>query len=627
MLKSKRSMILNNITEALEKTPLQMKYLVDFMLIMVSYWLSYYIRFEGSVPANEGAVFIKTLPVFIVGFLVCDFSFGLARGMWRYVSVRDLEKILGFILAGNGLSIISGLIAIPDLTAKIPRSIYVLNSILLFLTISGARIFYRRLFEASRGAKRENALIIGDQDIAASLQASILKDSRHQFKIAGFITFDEKRLGNTINAAPVLGLLNDLPGIVKEKDIRYVFIAVDAASNSEMKNIIRMAQESGALVRVVPTLFDMAGGKFSLKDLREVKFEDYLEREPVEFNMRALKKEFYQKRIFVTGGGGSIGSSICREIIGFAPAELIILDISENNLFNISCQLKDICKKEKLSRVEISYKIGDVHNTSLLQSLFKSSKRIDYVIHAAAHKHVPLSELNPAQTIITNIEGTSNLVEAASQHKVGKFVYISTDKAVEPVSVMGATKRVGEFLIKAAAKDSSSKTRFMSVRFGNVIGSSGNVIEIFTEQLLKGKPLTITDPNMERYFMSLNEATRLILQAVSMGEGGETFVLDMGKPVKIKDLAYDIALFYGKHLKDDDIVYTGKREGERLSEALFNKDEATTRTHSKKIFKAEETVDIKGLQEKIGKLCRLSRDCKEKESVDGLFSLVSSRDH
>lgn len=626
MLKIERSIIFKNLKGAVEKRSLQLKYLADFLLIMASYWAAYFIRFEGSIPVAQLATLTKSLPVFTVGFIVCDIYFGLAKGMWRYVSIRDLERIAGFVLAGNGLSIISGLAILPEVVTRIPRSIYIINSFLLFLGISGARVVYRVFFEAAKRLKgrKENILIIGDQDIAASLQSSILKDQYYQFKMVGFITFDRNRLGSTINAIPVIGLLEEVPNLVKQHNIKYIFIAIDSASNTEMKKIIRVAQQSGATVRIVPTILDVVNGRFSLRDLREVRFEDYLDRKPVEFDMERIKEEFYKKTILVTGGGGSVGSSICKEVVKLKPDRLIVLDIAEHNLFCTSSLLEDICKNENLFSTERVYKIIDINDKTALNNLFKTYQSIDYVIHAAAHKHVPLSEVNPLPTIMVNVYGTFNLITTASQFEVKKFVYISTDKAVEPISVMGATKRLGELLIKSVSEDHSIQTKFMAVRFGNVIGSSGNVVEIFTRQLQRGEPLTITDPGMERYFMSLDEATKLILQAISMGEGGEIFVLDMGKPLKIKELAYDIALFYGRHLKGKDIIYVGKRKGERLTEKLFSEEEKKVPTSSAKIFKAEQDLDTEGLVEKIEELSKISQEGNETKSLEYLFSLVCS---
>lgn len=626
MLKIERSIIFKNLKGAVEKRSLQLKYLADFLLIMASYWAAYFIRFEGSIPVAQLATLTKSLPVFTTGFIVCDIYFGLAKGMWRYVSIRDLERIAGFVLAGNGLSIISGLAVLPEVVTRIPRSIYIINSFLLFLGISGARVVYRVFFEAAKRLKgrKENILIIGDQDIAASLQSSILKDQYYQFKMVGFITFDRNRLGSTINAIPVIGLLEEVPNLVKQHNIKYIFIAIDSASNTEMKKIIRVAQQSGATVRIVPTILDVVNGRFSLRDLREVRFEDYLDRKPVEFDMERIKEEFYKKTILVTGGGGSVGSSICKEVVKLKPDRLIVLDIAEHNLFCACSLLEDICKNENLFSTERVYKIIDINDKTALNNLFKTYQRIDYVIHAAAHKHVPLSEVNPLPTIMVNVYGTFNLITTASQFEVKKFVYISTDKAVEPISVMGATKRLGELLIKSVSEDHSIQTKFMAVRFGNVIGSSGNVVEIFTRQLQRGEPLTITDPGMERYFMSLDEATKLILQAISMGEGGEIFVLDMGKPLKIKELAYDIALFYGRHLKGKDIIYVGKRKGERLAEKLFSEEEKKVPTSSTKIFKAEQDLDTEGLVEKIEELSKISQEGNETKSLEYLFSLLRS---
>ncbi|MFC1806927.1 polysaccharide biosynthesis protein [Candidatus Omnitrophota bacterium] len=623
VVKDKKSRIVSNILAPIKERLLFVKYLIDFILIICCYWLSYFIRFEGAIPPEMMHVFKITTLIFVFGFVVCDFSFGLAKGIWRYVSIRDLEKVLAFILAGNGLTLIIGFVVVHEYVTRVPRSIYIINSFLLFFGISGARVLHRVLYEYFKGFKKEhqNVLIVGDRDIAASVQHSILKDQGSQFRISGFITFNKNNLGSTINATPVIGMLKDVPRLVKDNNVQYIFIAVDLASTNEMRKIIKTAQQTGATVRITPTMFDIVHGKFSLNDLREIKFEDYLDRKPVRFEIDKIKDEFEKRSVLVTGGGGSIGSSICRELLRLRPSQLIIVDISENNLFKISCELSETCKKYRLGGVDIVCRILDIRNNASLDNIFSSYKP-DYVIHAAALKHVPLSEENVIEAISTNVCGTLNLIAHARKFSVKKFIYISTDKAVEPISIMGATKRVGELMVKASSEEPGEVTKFIAVRFGNVIGSSGNVIESFIEHLQQGKQICLTDARMERYFMSLNEATKLIIQSISAGSGGEIFVLDMGSPVKIKDLAYDMALYYGKHLKDSDIVYTGKRKGEKIKEKLLSAGEIKKKTIFDKILKVEEKLMVKDLDRKVEELCACIAKHDEKAAKKSLFSIV-----
>lgn len=613
----------DSLSSPFNKILLWVKYLIDTALVILSYWLSYVIRFEGEIPAESFVLFKKTIVIFAVCFFLCDYFFGLAKGIWRYASLRDIEKTGVFVLVSNALSICMAFLLLHSAIVKIPRSVYIINFFILFLSLSGVRLSYRIIFDKLKylNKTRENVLIVGDQDIAASLQYTILKNDSHQFRIIGFITFQKHRVGDTINAIPVIGTIGDITPLVKEKNIRYIFIAVDNASNEEMKKIIKISQATGAFVRMAPSVVDLVDGKFTLKGLREIKFEDYLDRKPVTFDVEKIKDTFYGKTIMVTGGGGSIGASICKELLKFSPRKLIVLDISETNLFRISYDLTHREDATAPGETEILCKIVDVRSKQALDKIF-SAHSVEYVIHAAALKHVCLCERNPIEAILTNVCGTLNMMRCAVEFGVKKFGYISTDKAVDATSLMGATKRTGELLIKTFSNNATATTKFMAVRFGNVIGSSGNVIEIFTQQLQKGERLTITDPQMSRYFMSLDEATKLILQAISLGEGGEIFVLNMGNPVKIKDLAYDIALFYGKHLKEDDIVYTGKREGEKISEELFNNREKKLPTIFTKIFKVEEDLNLEGVLEQIQHVCESGLHYDEEATKRLLFALI-----
>ncbi|MBP7087699.1 MAG: polysaccharide biosynthesis protein [Candidatus Omnitrophica bacterium] len=602
---------------------LSVKYFIDLVLIITSYWLSYLVRFEGIVPVEEVLIFKESLLTFVLGFLICDLLFGLTRSIWRYTSLQDIENIGFFVLSGSGLSVLIGLIFFPKEIANVPRSIYIINFFFLFFGISGTRLSYRILFDQWRKIKKgkENVLIVGDQNIGVSLQQSILQDRTHQFNIVGFITLVKSRIGNTVNATPIIGLPEDIPSIAKNEDIKCIFIALDSASNEEMKKVIKISQNTGVLTRISPSIVDLINSKFSLNDLREVKFEDYLDRQPVKFDLDKLKGEFFGKNILVTGAGGSIGASLCEELLVFEPARLIAIDLSENNLFGVSQRLTEIKKKMPANSTEIIYKILDIKDQVLLGK-FLEANSVDYLIHTAALKHVPFCEENPQMAIQTNLYGTLNLLLLADRVKIKKFIYISTDKAVNPISIMGVTKRIGELLVKDFSHNKSSQTKFMAVRFGNVIGSSGNVVEIFTHQLQKGLPLTITDSRMERYFMSLEEATKLIMEAIVIGGEGETFVLDMGRAVKIRDLADDIALFYGRQIKEKDIIYIGKRKAEKITEDLFGLNEEKMPTSLGRIFEVREKVPTEGLIDKVKKLCQDLNQLNEREIREELFAII-----
>ncbi|MCM8832225.1 MAG: polysaccharide biosynthesis protein [Candidatus Omnitrophica bacterium] len=601
-----------------------LKFLIDISLVIFSYWFSFYLRFEGEIPQPQFNILKETIFIFLVSFLVCDIFLGLTKSIYRYTSLGDIQKIGFVVLASTGLFILLSLLFSYNIVIVLPRSIYILNAIILFLSLSGARLFYRTVFEKlyKIAQEKENVLIVGDKDIAVSLHYSILKDTAHKFKIVGFITFEQSRVGDTINTIPIIGMPQDIHNLVRQKKIKYIFIALDNATTEQMKSIIKICQATEAIVRIVPSIVDVINGKFSLKDLREIRFEDYLEREPIKFDIAKLKNAFYKKNILITGGGGSIGCNIAKQLLKFSPNQLFILDISERNIFEVFRKLKDIQEKENLKDTQIFYRILDIRDKLGLEK-FSANLKLDYVIHTAALKHVFLCEENILEAITTNIYGTLNMIEFSIKLGAEKFIYISTDKAVEPISIMGATKRVGELLVKNFSLTNKAKTKFISVRFGNVIGSSSNVIEIFSSQLQKKEPLTITDENMQRFFMSLDEATKLILESIYMGKGGEIFILDMGLPIKIKDLASDIALFYGKNLKEEDIIYIGKRKGEKIIEKLYSQNETKIPTEHPKIFRVEENIDVKDLVEKLKNFEQSLYQYEEKQLKDWLFSLIS----
>jgi len=563
------------------------KYLVflyDTLVIIMSISLAYLLRYDFKVSSDSifllGAYLLWAFPVKISIF----YAFGLYKGMYRYTSIWDLVTVAKATLLSS-LIINSVFVAIPMLRL-LPPSVLFLDFIFTSGLIALVRVAIRLYFSQSiisNSNKIKNSqnevklLLIGAGDTGEKIARDILSNSSDDYSIVGFLDDNIEKIGSSIHGIPVIDRISTLNKI--SIDFDEILITAPGASGDNLRRIIDICKLSGKIFKTVPSLNELINKDVSLKSIRDVSYLDLLGRDEVQLDVNAIQNFIKGKRILISGAGGSIGSELVRQCLDYEPGSLIILDNSEQNLFNIEQEVSFLNTKTLIRSV-----LANVRDKSLLQNTFQEY-RPQVVIHAAAYKHVPMQELHPWSAVSTNVLGTLHLVELSKQFNIEKFVLVSTDKAVHPVNIMGATKRLAEKVIQSVEL-SSSNTEFLAVRFGNVIGSSGSVIPIFRDQINRGGPVTITHPEMSRYFMSITEASQLILQAGSMaGKTGQIYLLDMGKPVRIKDMANDLIRLSGlEPEKDIPIIYTGLRPGEKLYEELVSKEEKVQNTYHKKIM-------------------------------------------
>ena len=557
--------------------------LLDIMSIVVAAFTALYIRFDFSfngIPSEYLQKFERIIPYSIIITLVFFAIWKLYKSVWRYASATELLNIVfATTCASVGQIIICHL-----LNEKMPRSYYVLYWFLLFGMTCIIRFSYRilRLINSKRSEfsgkkERNNVMLIG----AGASANAILKEietSRYLNLNAKCIIDDNSGChGKFLRGVPIVGGRNKIIDAVGEYGIDEIIFAIPSASTRVRKEILDICKETGCKMRTLPGMYQLINGDVSIAKLKEVEIEDLLGRDPIKINTEEVLGYVKDKTVLVTGGGGSIGSELCRQIAAHQPQQLIIVDIYENNAYDIQQEL--IRKYPKLDLVVL---IASVRNKERIDSIFEKY-RPNIVYHAAAHKHVPLMEVSPNEAIKNNVFGTYRTVQAADKYGTEKFVLISTDKAVNPTNVMGASKRMCEMVIQMMNRQ--SKTNFVAVRFGNVLGSNGSVIPLFKKQIAEGGPVTVTDPNIIRYFMTIPEAVSLVLQAGAYAHGGEIFVLDMGEPVKIVDLATNLIKLSGyKPGEDIEIKFTGLRPGEKMYEELLMSEEGLKKTANKMIY-------------------------------------------
>ncbi len=588
--------------------------ILDLLLLSFSYFLSFFIRFEGHIPAAEFATFQRTVWLIVPFKLGCFLFFRLYKGMWRYTSIPDLLNLVkatfvsstGIILAILFLSQFRGY----------ARSVFVIDAALTLLFIGGIRLLIRiflttgnssngkfSLFPLDSGKSEfKRLLIIGAGDAGEKMFRELRDNPRLNYHIVGFVDDSLKKLGMRIHGVPILGEVDDLASLVKKYEINEILIAISSATEKEMRRVVDRCEATGVKFKTIPGIGELIDGRVSVKAIRDVAYEDLMGRNPVRMETGKIGSYIKNKSILVTGAGGSIGSELCRQIARFHPSSLILLDCTENNLYQIEMEFSATFPRLKYIPV-----LGNILNEGLLAKTFQEYHP-QVVFHAAAYKHVPMMELNPCEAVFTNIKGTQILLGVAQNNGVERFVFVSTDKAVRPTNVMGASKRVAELLIHEYS--SRSHTRFMSVRFGNVIGSSGSVIPLFRKQIENGGPVTVTHPEVTRFFMTIPEAAQLILQAGAMGEGGEIFILDMGTPIKIVDLAKDLIRLSGFEAdRDIEIKFIGLRPGEKLYEELITEGEGIVSTpHEKILVLRGNSTQCDQLRIKIGELVQLASE-------------------
>ena len=558
--------------------------LIDIALIYLSYIFAFLIRFEWQLSNSSFNTFIEVAFILIAIKIVTFYYFKLYENLWRYAGVLDVLQIVIAVGTANAIAI-SFLFLIQ---ANLPRSIYVLVFILDVFFIGGSRFGYRVLRELTGGrlyAINKNgrnghlvkALIIGAGEAGAMVIRELRNHPELNTRAVAVLDDDKEKHRRKINGVPVLGGIENVGEVVSNLGINEIIIAIPSAKNKDIRRILDLCKDTRCKLKTLPGVYEIIDGKVSVKHIRDVEIEDLLGREPVNLNIEEISGYLRGKTVLVTGGGGSIGSELCRQIARFDPKLLLILDIYENNAYSLQVELA-----RKHPELKTKILIASVRDRARLDRIF-DTYRPQVVFHAAAHKHVPLMEENPTEAIKNNIFGTLNTAECADKHGVEKFVLVSTDKAVNPANIMGATKRVAEIIIQMMDKESG--TKFAAVRFGNVLGSSGSVIPLFRSQIAAGGPVTVTHPEITRYFMTIPEATQLVIQAGAMAKGGEIFVLDMGEPVRIMDLARDLIRLSGFE-PDEDIAIeiVGLRPGEKLYEELFLEKERLSSTGHEKIF-------------------------------------------
>ncbi|MGA8148035.1 MAG: nucleoside-diphosphate sugar epimerase/dehydratase [Gallionellaceae bacterium] len=557
----------------------------DLVAAALAWVLAYELRFDFDMPPNFSAEMWHTL-VWVVPLQSLIFwGFGLYRGMWRYASVTDLRRISLAVLFAAGM--IAMALWMFRVNAVVPRSVLVISPVLLLLLMGGSRFVYRLWREQSlyRLGKLsgEPVLIMGAGDAAVSLSKELTRSK--DWRQVGFLDNDPAKIGHTLNGIRVLGTLNTLPEWTESLNVRQVIIAMPEAPHRERKQAIDLCGKEGIKALTVPSFDDLLSGRVAVSQLRAVELDDLLGRDPVQLDDAGLHGLLSDNVVLVTGAGGSIGSELCRQIVRYEPRTLVLLDSSEFALYTIEQELV-----QRFPQLQMVFLAGDVRDAARVEEVF-ACWHPAVIFHAAAYKHVPLMEVNNAsQALRNNVLGTWTIATAAQRHGVKKFVMISTDKAVNPTNVMGATKRLAEMVCQGLQREQG--TRFVMVRFGNVLGSNGSVIPRFREQIARGGPVTVTHPEINRYFMSIPEAAQLVLQAGLMGQGGEIFVLDMGEPVKILDLARDMIRLSGFSEEDIRIEFTGLRPGEKLYEELLADSEHTLPTpHAKLRIARARAVD------------------------------------
>ena len=557
-------------------------------LFALALLLAYSLRFEFDIPQDFFLQMTKILPVAVV-LKLCFFLFtGLYRGMWRYTGLSDLWRIGRAVLMAEIALII--FVAFTSHFRGYPRSVFILDPLLSFVFACGARVLIRSLYEASsrpgdwfslflpgrlcEPASLNRVLIVGADDEGVRAGKEITESKGSGLQLLGFVDDNPSRIGRRVHDLPVYGPVSALPRIAEMTKTDEILVS-SGQQGEALREVVDACEEARIRIRKLPALSDIVSGRVSVKALRDVNYEDLLGREEVHLDEECIKGYIAGNVVLITGAGGSIGSELCRQIIRFKPGKLILVDAGEENLYNIEMELLHQGKFTRYVTV-----LGRVQDASLMERIFKVHKP-QAVFHAAAYKHVPMLEGNPWQAVENNIVGSRTVMEASVRHGVKNFVLVSTDKAVRPTNVMGASKRIAELMMH---EFEGAETTFIAVRFGNVLGSSGSVIPLFRAQIERGGPVTVTHPDVTRYFMTIPEAAQLIVQAGAQGRGGEIFVLRMGQPVRIADLARDLIILSGKDPAEIEIKFTGLRPGEKLFEELITEGEDVQETGHEKIM-------------------------------------------
>ncbi len=560
---------------------------IDIGVLSLAYWLAFLFRFEFAIPSTWLRVLLTTWPYVVALQYVGLTMFGVPRMSWRYISMGDVARIFVAVVSSTAVLAVVRLVG-PFFDAGasilvIPLGVIATNFVVAFLALVGSRALRRLQGEArdlrrqSAGDHRDRVLLLGAGQAGVLVAREIARRPDLGLHPVGFLDDDPLKIGTSIAGLSVLGETKNVASVAERKHVERVLITIANAPGEQIRRITELCRDARLETKIIPGIYEIVGDKVNLSRIREVAIEDLLGREPVQLDEDIVGSSIRSRVVLITGAGGSIGSELCRQVCRFGPARLVLVERFENALFEIHRELA-----AAYPHVAIDPRIADVCDIRRMESLFEVA-RPEIVFHAAAHKHVPMMEWNPGEAVKNNVGGTRAMADLSDRFGVQRFVLVSTDKAVNPTSVMGATKRVAEIYLQALSPRSS--TKFVTVRFGNVLGSAGSVIPIFREQIARGGPVTVTHPEMRRYFMTIPEASQLVLQAGAMGEGGEIFILDMGEPVKIVDLARDLITLSGLRPDQDiEIRFSGVRPGEKLFEELSTDAEHADKTKHPKVF-------------------------------------------
>lgn len=589
--------------------------LCDAVIINLAMIIPFGLRFyeNGSIDRYLSS-YISIAPWATITFIAIFYVFKLYNRVWAYASTGELFAVIQAVTLGSLATIAMSFFS----HTQLPRSIAVMHWALAILLMGGSRLVWRYIVERMKTSGHKptrRALIIGAGD-GGALVARELKGNKSSFVPVGFIDDDPMKKNAAVLGLPVLGTREQIPEMVALHRINLVIIAMPSVEASVIRDIVDICRSTQAELKILPGVYQIIDGQVSVSNLRPVQLEDLLRREPVRVDLEEIAAYLNEMTVLVTGAGGSIGSELCRQVAAVGPKKLVLLDHCENSIHSIWLELT-----EKFPGVPLALEIADVRDKPRVESLFHTH-RPAVVFHAAAHKHVPLMELHPAEAVKTNVFGTRNAALAASRSGARVFVMISTDKAVNPASAMGATKRLAELII--TQENRVSNTIFTAVRFGNVLGSNGSVVPVFQRQIARGGPVTVTHPEMKRYFMTIPEAVHLVIQAGSMAKGGEVFLLDMGKPVKIVDMARDMIKLSGLEPgKDIQLEFTGIRPGEKLFEELLTAEEGSSATSHKRIFTARPAlVEVEALESELTKLSGKGLQCTVEDIFNALGAIV-----
>jgi len=597
--------------------------LADGVVVTVSIWLAFLVRFDGKLPPRYLAMLRILIPLVLGVKLPIFVVFRIYRFSLVYIGLEELLNVtLACVTASLAMaSLLFLLHGWPPLIG-LPRASLAMDFAFTLLGVAAVRLAKRTLGIMSPQRRNrghgKRTVVIGAGEAGEQLVRALKRETEAGYEPIGFLDDDPKKRGLVIHGVPVLGPRAKLPALVGLHRVEAVIIAMPSVPPKVIRETVELARESGVKdIKVLPFLSELYTGEVRVSDVREVRPEDVLPRQPASVDLDVIEKFLRGKRVLVTGAAGSIGSELCRQVLRFSPELLVALDFDETGLFYLELELK-----KRFPDAHIKAVVSDIRDRPRIQAIF-DPERPQVIFHAAAYKHVPMMEANPEEAVKTNIFGTKVVVEEACRVEAEAFVLISTDKAVNPVSIMGMSKRVAELITVTVGERSS--TRCMAVRFGNVLGSRGSVIPIFLEQIRHGGPVTVTHPEMERYFMTTSEAVLLVLQAATLGKGGEVFVLDMGKPVKILDIARELIRFHGLEPdKDIPIVFTGIRPGEKLREEILTAEEGTEATRHRQIYvaKMSKRLSLEGLQRKLGNLAELIDQRAEGDKIKAMLAEI-----